>query len=226
MIDKRYTIAISEEQDNLLPIDTILKNDKCREIVYEYTMLVKDSEEDFILKYNVYSSKFMRYLDEESNLLLCERNFIYVCIYVLGEFSQFIKSEEIKSEVDYLGNTQHAIFFLYRKLADVFTFTNLEDEEDINLFNTNSSKGTEKIIMLEKLGIIDLLKNQEPFNTSINSLAKAISLITGEKLTTIQSYINPIISDGVNQKNNPLNSQKTVDKVTRKLISIGYNPLK
>jgi hypothetical protein len=90
----------------------------------------------------------------------------------------------------------------------------------------SDSKGTEKIIMLHKLGVLDFLRTKEPFNLSINSLATALSGITGIDTKTIQSYINPIYSNSTNQKNNPLNSIKTVDKVEQKLISIGFKPFK
>jgi len=94
----------------------------------------------------------------------------------------------------------------------------LEDNID---FSDNI--GTEKIIMLHKLGILDFLRSKEPFNTSINTLASVISGITGIKKTVAQSYLNPIYSNTVIQKNNPLNTKSTVNKVTQKLISIGYN---
>ena len=94
----------------------------------------------------------------------------------------------------------------------------LEDNID---FSDNI--GTEKIIMLHKLGILDFLRSKEPFNASINTLASVISGITGIKKTVAQSYLNPIYSNTVIQKNNPLNTKSTVNKVTQKLISIGYN---
>lgn len=90
----------------------------------------------------------------------------------------------------------------------------------------SDSKATEKIIMLEKLGIIKFLLEKEPFNTSTNSLASAISGITGVKNTTVQSALNPMISKDAKQKNNPLNSAKTVSKVEVKLAGLGYIPSK
>jgi hypothetical protein len=101
--------------------------------------------------------------------------------------------------------------------------TDNSEKSDIDLSDT---KATEKIVMLHKLGVLDFLRNKEPFNLSINSLATALSGITGIDSKTIQSYINPIYSNRTNQKNNPLNSIKTVDKVDQKLISIGFKPFK
>jgi len=88
----------------------------------------------------------------------------------------------------------------------------------------SAPKGTEKIIMLHQLGILDFLKEKEPFNLSTNALASVISGITGEKREVMQSYLNPIFSKNVSQKNNPLKTESTVKKIKNKLILIGYNP--
>jgi hypothetical protein len=125
----------------------------------------------------------------------------------------------------------------YDELTTTETKYSIIEKQELNNVNTETirkevsgidlsdAKGTEKIIMLHKLGVLDFLKEQEPFKYSINALASAISGITGEKQTVIQSYINPIFSKSVGQKNNPLATEKTVNKVTQKLISIGYNPV-
>lgn len=94
--------------------------------------------------------------------------------------------------------------------------------EIIDLSNSN---GTEKIIFLEKLGVLDYLKNKEPFNRSTNALASVISGFTGIDSKTVQSYINPINNPTVIQKNNPLNSKKTVQRVNQKLLNIGFKTL-
>ena len=78
--------------------------------------------------------------------------------------------------------------------------------------------------MLHQLGILDFLKEKEPFNLSTNALASVISGITGEKREVMQSYLNPIFSKNVSQKNNPLKTESTVKKIKHKLILVGYNP--
>lgn len=100
------------------------------------------------------------------------------------------------------------------------TIDNIENL-DIDFSNT---KATEKIVMLYELGVLEFLRNKEPFNVSINSLATALSGITGEDSKTIQSYINPIFSRDANQKNNPLLSKKSVSKVNQKLVNLGFKP--
>lgn len=101
---------------------------------------------------------------------------------------------------------------------------NLEPaKKEIAIIDLSDSKGTEKIIMLYKLGFFDFLRTKEPFNASKNALASVLSGVTGIDLKTIQSYINPINNPTVDQKNNPLIREKTVNKVCQKLSSIGYN---
>ena len=94
------------------------------------------------------------------------------------------------------------------------------EPEAIDLSDTST---TEKIIYLKKLGVLDFLKDQQPFLSSTNKLATVLSAITGAKPTTIQSMINPIFSKNIENKNNPLNSVKTVKKVEHRLIDIDYN---
>ena len=87
----------------------------------------------------------------------------------------------------------------------------------------SDATATEKIIYLQKLGVIDFLRTKQPFNTSINSLATVLSAITGSKTSTIQPMLNPMLSKKVVDKNNPMNSTKTVEKVESQLINIGFN---
>ena len=60
---------------------------------------------------------------------------------------------------------------------------------ELDLIN---STGAEKIVMLHELGVIDFLSTKQPFSTSVNSLAKVLSVITGEKQTNLQSKLSPM----------------------------------
>ncbi len=101
-----------------------------------------------------------------------------------------------------------------------------ELEANVNQINLNidlsDTSGVEKIIMLVELGVFEYLRKQDPFISSTNLLASAISGITGIKSTTVQSYINPIDNPSAVQENNPFKRKKTVNKVVQKLNSIGY----
>lgn len=103
------------------------------------------------------------------------------------------------------------------------TYQNLTDRNDEYFDDLSDTSITEKIIYLKKLGIIEFLKAKQPFLSSTNSLATVLSAVTGAKASTIQSMINPMFSKNVDDKNNPMNSQKTVEKVQKQLNKIGFN---
>ena len=107
--------------------------------------------------------------------------------------------------------------FLNEKLSVNSAFEPIEPEA-LDLSNLT---GVEKMIYLQRLGIIDFLRNEQPFSYSTNKLATVLSAITGEK--NIQPMLNPILNKEVVQKNNPLNSVKTVSKVENQLIKLGFN---
>lgn len=103
-------------------------------------------------------------------------------------------------------------------MNDKVDFSN--DKNELPLVDFSNSKLTEKIIALNEAGILDFLKEKQPFNLSTNSLAEFLSLCLGEKTTSIQSYINPIINNS-DQSKSPYYTAKTVEKVKLKLIQIG-----
>jgi hypothetical protein len=96
---------------------------------------------------------------------------------------------------------------------------NLQQSDELIDLSNNSVVG--KIIYLEKLGVIDYLRNKRPFNTSVNSIATVLSAITGAKATTIQPLLNPLLNKDVYNKNNPLNSKKNVHTIGNILLGMG-----
>ncbi|WP_124020646.1 hypothetical protein [Flavobacterium aquariorum] len=95
------------------------------------------------------------------------------------------------------------------------------DEEEI--VETGSISIAMKVIYLERLGIIELLKNKKPFNTSRNSMAKVLSRIIGAKVVSVQPLLNSILSKDTDSRHNPLNSEKNVEIVDDQLINIGFD---
>ena len=95
-------------------------------------------------------------------------------------------------------------------------------EVDVELLDLSDTSLIEKVVYLEKLGIIEFLRGQRPFSTSANSVANVFSAITGAKPTSLQPIINPLINKDYYNKNYPLNSKKTVMSVENKLMSLGY----
>lgn len=154
-------------------------------------------------------------------------NFVEFYIYSLKngllEYSKTqLKIENVSIKSHWELKNESYIFedILNEYLNEIYQKQNQQPEpETIDLSDTTA---TEKIIYLHKLGVIDFLRKQQPFNTSINSLATVLSAVTGANSRTIQSMLNAMLSKNVNDKNNPLNSQKPTNKVIKQLIQIGF----
>lgn len=169
-------------------------------------------------------------LDEEDKAILfkwLEFEFLYeqISIYDTMQISWSSMKEQLSSDANQQLETisktkKRNIEYLERWIIDNKS-NNLKVElPEIDL---SGSSATEKIIFLHKLGVIDFLKSKQPFLSSTNSLAVILSAIINEKPGTIQPMINPILSKKVVDKNNPMNSTKTVAKVENQLINIGFN---
>ena len=142
----------------------------------------------------------------------------------------YIKFELIEVvDINYFNCLYNSLYLIERIILNNTKPENSEPIQKVEIepeaIDLSDTTATEKIIYLQKLGVIDFLRTKQPFNTSINSLATVISAITGVKPETkhIQSMLNPMISKEVGQKNNPLNSKNTVSKVEKQLINIGFN---
>lgn len=114
-------------------------------------------------------------------------------------------------------------FSFITQTIDSLSIVDFESKNESELIDLSDATPIEKIIYLEKLGIIDFLRKQQPFDLSTKRLSEVLSGVTGIKAGTLQSNLNPMISKSVAQKNNPLKSQKNVDKVENALIKIGFN---
>lgn len=91
------------------------------------------------------------------------------------------------------------------------------------VLDLSDTMAIDKILYLQKLGVIDFLRLKQPFSTSVNSLATILSAITGEKTGTLQPMLNPMLSKKVDDTNNPFNSKNAVGRVEKLLIHIGFN---
>lgn len=209
------------------------------------------SSNDFINSFNTDFEDFKNvYPDADMNgFITVNISFYRVCIenteYVTLETGEaIIKSEllgtnSIPEILQKISNSQKVVDEVKRKQA-YFSFNAIlnflttklnqidqkEIPDNIPLMDFSNAKGTEKIVMLQQLGILDFLKTQQPFIQSTNKLAEVLSGITGENATTIQSYINPMNDARNDQKNNPMAKPKLVSKVNQTLINIGYIPPK
>jgi len=112
-------------------------------------------------------------------------------------------------------------FLETKKLSIEKPLTEPDNFKEVDLSNSSAVK---KVIYLKELGIIDLLQKQPCFY-AVNNLATVLSSITGEKPTTLQPILNPMINTkGTAQKNNPYNTITNVNKVKKQLIELGFQP--
>lgn len=151
-------------------------------------------------------------------------------MYVLKVNGNFLKvSEAVFSEKEpsYSSLTNLNFKKISNRLLDIkdlfANFVEQPNKPETEAIDLSDTKAIDKILYLQKLGVIDFLKGQQPFNTSVNSLASVLSAITSEKTGTLQPMLNPMLSKKVDDKNNPLNSKKAVGRVEKQLINIGFN---
>jgi hypothetical protein len=154
------------------------------------------------------------YLNERNENILSEMIDFYI-----GEIEFELVKHIFEDEVEFLYEIDEIIRYKenVRQLA-----RNQNDSEEIDLVDYDNETLVSKILFLHQTGIIDELRKKEPFNTSINSLANLISALTGGKTSSIQPMLNAMLSNNVNERNNPLNSIKTLNIVKKKLADIGY----
>lgn len=208
-------LELTDENIKSLGIDPTLSNEIIWQKLFEIENSLFDSEKNVI-----YIDVLDAYDDPEYLLALVDCNIPQ--LYQLEEKLSHITNEKLKNS-------------LFRKGVIKILEANLEAENVVMekiLFekqtepiaiDLSDTKAIDKILYLHKIGVIDFLRGQQPFNTSVNSLASVLSAITGEKSGTLQPMLNPMLSKKVDDTNNPLNSKKAVERVEKQLINIGFN---
>ncbi|WP_281227686.1 hypothetical protein [Flavobacterium aquiphilum] len=93
-----------------------------------------------------------------------------------------------------------------------------ENTNELELLDLSKTSAVEKIIYLNELEIIDFLRTKAEFVGSTNLMATFLSAITGVKPQTLQTSLNRLISNDVEDKNHPYKTKKTVEKVRQQLI--------
>ena len=190
----------------------------------DFTLFYPDSDEiDFIndeLSEGILKHKFQKLLSDYRENLELQVDLIVETkiILSLGKRLDFLKNR-----AKLLGFDLSLDSYDVNNIKENFTvkpIKNLAEKKEEILIDYSQSKLTEKIIALNEAGVLDFLRNKEPFNFSANRLAEFLSLCLGEQTESIQSYINPIINKS-DQKKSPYNTPKTVEKVKLKLIQIG-----
>ena len=126
---------------------------------------------------------------------------------------------------DYNGLITEFLFKQLDALNEKTKNIQAEKEEEIELeIDLSGTTIGNKILFLHKLGVIDFLRESEPFNMSVNKLATILSAITDVDTKSLQPVLNPLISEikEIVNKNNPYYNPKNVQKVEQTLIQIGY----
>lgn len=162
-----------------------------------------------------YDNRFNEYLNNDFNKIHNEIEFIE------SEINKLKNIEKHFSRTNYHPDLIYPIRKKIKLLENKLETLNPSNAEI--LIDYSDSTCGEKIIFLHEVGILNYLKKTSPFNLSTNKLAEYLSAITGENSTTLQSYINPIINSTAGQKNNPLNSNSAVKKVSNKLSDMGFS---
>jgi hypothetical protein len=123
-----------------------------------------------------------------------------------------------------VGTFNHLESIIIEKIKKENKANNRElSEFEIEFIDEHNIPIIRRIIYLKKLGVIDFLRKEKPFNTSINSLANVLSGIIDAKPTSIQPLLNIMLNEDSDNPKNPLNSTKNVSAVENYLIKIGYS---
>lgn len=122
----------------------------------------------------------------------------------------------------------HEFFLLYQfqrqlrnKIEEVKKSTTNKTFEILEHdFSDNSDKV--KLIMLEKLGIIDYIKTIQIKPDTISHTSEILSAITGIKSQTLNSYLYPMLRPyrDDNDKNSPFNNPENLAIAQRELIKL------
>ena len=187
-----YNIHDYISDDFMLDIDKVFEDI----LLYNKNILIEEMN-----RLNLFSDIKNKLL----NIMLIERS-SYVDSPLENLYQKTILKIETLKKLEYL-------FLARQKYSSDLIKEEILIDYDQSLLN-------EKIIALNEAGVLSFLKDKEPFNLSVNSLAEYLSLCLGEKTTSIQSYLNALLNNS-DQTKSPYNSPKTVEKVKQKLIQIG-----
>lgn len=138
--------------------------------------------------------------------------------YLLNEKAKREVYIAIQNRIDFLKQRAFEIGF---KINENGTRERLP-QEPIKLLDFSDSNIPTKITYLYELGVLEMLQKKNK-KGSINKLAELLSGVIGEKATTIQSYINPILAPtDVEQSKSAINNEK-IEKVKFVIQELGFS---
>src|SRR5690606_6913062 len=195
-----------------------------------YSIELEDDTELFFWKdqKRIYEESLLNVTLEQKDPSGMENNLygFYPKSLSMGSLQRYLDSDSIQNNVVHRENGVHGEYGaidmrrksrydnLFRVFSKILRFIDkrifeLNNPKLLSIPNLPKSKVVEKIIYLNELGVIDLLKTKTPFNTSVNSLATVLSTILKERADTLQPYLNALINGNKGTKNHPYNSDKT-----------------
>lgn len=184
---------------------------------------------DFPDGFNRVEQIYLAYLLEQLDVM--KKDHFAVAKIELNRQATIEEIQELRDWMDINGRKIEMIqLFIFRRLALISPVTTVKDLEKLLAeFKNNqiveeefSQPCYDKVRFLHELGVLDYLRSHHPFSTSTNQLAKALSYITGEERSTLQSAINPIFNSNASDKNSPLNSVKKMENVRSKVENLGF----
>lgn len=164
--------------------------------------------------------------DIERYILKCklgieDRNFIDIINnndhddYVFTEFRNISLSLIMQIQCEYLSE------YLYKEIEKEKYHESLSSNKVTDIveqdFSNNESK--EKVILLEKIGIIDFIKEKQSNPNNIKQTAEILSSFTGIKSATLYSYLRPMLSPHRDDtdKNSPYKNPENLQRANKTL---------
>ncbi len=229
------SVAIEDLQSIKISTEKLNSNDELIEVIKSHIFTISgqlfrtSKVENYFWNFCSFSVYENHYLDRlnsfllendndsliESDFIKCEIKSIdlllsiwYLDLFDSNTFVQIKKSFDKRKK------------FLNNKLTEL-EVSSLVIEDFIDLGKLN---GTEKMIYLYQLGVLDFLLKKQPFRSTANILASVLCSVLELQQSTIQPVLSAIVSENLESNKHPLYTESTVKKVNQQLINIGFNP--
>lgn len=228
----KYDVAFAEFCEHVIQ-DELYDKEKVdyeEKTYYEYEGGKEVTVKEPVLPYKELEIEFIKILDRyriRRNIVVWE--YKCHCDSIGKPFPDSVNEfEELAERPNYLFHFfQNKLIGLDSSIKLQKDITSIKEGDPVDL---SDSKPAEIINYLYELGILNLLRSQLPLKNdgklNVNALAKLVSAFTGLKVTTAQSYLNPIFSEKIDQRNNPLNSTKARERVQKHLANLGVSKKK
>lgn len=188
---------------------------------YEKLALAVDNMEEFIFEYFPYDDIYLN-IEIDQNLM---NVFLIQNPEIDGNISigqQFLQLMDIDKNFVYqfLGMNFYKILqFVDNERIKISLTTNETDSPELD-FSNNTDKV--KLIMLEKLGVIDYIKSIQTKPDTISHTSEILSTFTGIPPKTLNTYLSPMIRPhrDDDEKNSPYKNPENREIAERELIKL------